>query len=207
MDFQRQETVSETLSNWSYCSGVVGLFSLSARQQASTDNESPKNEPKIAVGTKRRCTADRVVQIHCVDLQVQTSQFCQYTAGLIITSGQSNLTTGRIAVAHGWFNGIKGTLAPPGEYDGTRASIGPPESTIQMVNRSVQLFLHNSRQKDPVLTMGSSLPPKNASAHRGSGPPSNTWFSGQPECPYTLQWDAPSSLKMATSHGAIWTSI
>jgi len=34
-----------------------------------------------------------------------------------VTSGQSNLTTGLIAAAHGRFNGSEGTLAPPGEYD------------------------------------------------------------------------------------------
>jgi len=27
------------------------------------------------------------------------------------------------------------------------------------------------------------------------------------KCPYTLQWDAPSPLKIAHSHGAIWTPI
>jgi len=27
------------------------------------------------------------------------------------------LTTGRVATAHGRFNGIEDTLAPPGEYD------------------------------------------------------------------------------------------
>jgi len=34
----------------------------------------------------------------------------------IITSGRSNFTTGRIAAAHGRFNGIEGTLLPSGEY-------------------------------------------------------------------------------------------
>ena len=27
------------------------------------------------------------------------------------------------------------------------------------------------------------------------------------ECPYTLQWDVPSPLKIAASHGGIWTPI
>jgi len=33
------------------------------------------------------------------------------------TSGQSNLTTDRIAAAHEWLNGIEGKLSPPGDYD------------------------------------------------------------------------------------------
>jgi len=60
-----------------------------------------------------------------------------------------------------------------------------------------------------------------------AGPLSNTWFlrpvrAHNPngisigsavfaqmtaECPYTLQWDAPFPLKIAPSHGAIWTLI
>ena len=58
-----------------------------------------------------------------------------------------------------------------------------------------------------------------------SGPPCNTWFHGPTrvlnpngisigsavfagltrECPYTLQWDSPFPLKIAPSHGEIWT--
>jgi len=47
-----------------------------------------------------------------------------------------------------------GTLVTPGEYNGTCASFGPPESTTQMANQSVQLFLHSSRQKVPILYNG-----------------------------------------------------
>ena len=47
-----------------------------------------------------------------------------------------------------------GTLVTPGEYDGTCASFGPPESTTQMANQSVQLFLHSARQKVPILYNG-----------------------------------------------------
>jgi len=39
-----------------------------------------------------------------------------------------------------------GTLAPPGEYDWTCASFGPPKSTTQTANWSVQQFLHSSRR-------------------------------------------------------------
>ena len=47
-----------------------------------------------------------------------------------------------------------GTLALPGEYDRTRAYFGPPESTTQTANRSVQPLLHSSRQKVPILYNG-----------------------------------------------------
>jgi len=40
-----------------------------------------------------------------------------------------------------------GMLAPPGEYDRTGASFRSPESTTQSANRSVQPFLHSSRQR------------------------------------------------------------
>jgi len=43
------------------------------------------------------------------------------------------------------------TLAPPAEYDWTRASFSPSKSTIQTANRSVQLFLHSSWQEVPIL--------------------------------------------------------
>ena len=42
-----------------------------------------------------------------------------------------------------------GTLAPPGEYDWTCASFGPPESTTQMAKQLVQPFLHSWLQKVP----------------------------------------------------------
>jgi len=53
-----------------------------------------------------------------------------------------------------------GTLAPPGEYDWTCASIGPTESTIQRTNQSVQSFLHSSQQKVPMLYNGRAFPQK-----------------------------------------------
>jgi len=103
------------------------------------------------------------------------NQQCQSTEGTKETSGQSNLTTGRIAAAHGRFNGIEGTLVPPGKCDWTCTSSGPPESTIQTTNWSVQLFLYNSWQKVPIFTMGSSFP-QNCPFPQGIWPPSNTWF-------------------------------
>jgi len=44
-----------------------------------------------------------------------------------------------------------GRLAPPVEYDWTCASFGPLESRTKTANRSVQPFLHSSRQKVPIL--------------------------------------------------------
>ena len=38
------------------------------------------------------------------------------------------------------------TLAQPGKYDLTCASFGPPESTTQTVNQSIQPFMHSSQK-------------------------------------------------------------
>jgi len=65
------------------------------------------------------------------------------------------------------------TLAPRREYNGPCASFGPPKSTIQKGNRSVQPFLHSSRQKVPILYNGRFFP-QNCPFHGGAGPPSNT---------------------------------
>ena len=106
------------------------------------------------------------------------------------------------------------TLAQPREYDWTCASFGPPKSTTQAANRSVQPFLHNSRLKAPMLYNGRPFPPKLPFLMGGCGPPSNSWFLGPvqahnphgitngsavftqvtTECPYTLQWAAASPL-------------
>jgi len=53
----------------------------------------------------------------------------------------------------------------------------PTRVTIQTANRSVRPFLHISRQKVPILTMGYSFP-QNCPSDEVSGPPSNTWFPG-----------------------------
>ena len=77
-------------------------------------------------------------------------------------------------------------------------------------------------------TMGHPFSPQNC--HHGwdiSTPPSNTWFLGptrlripnsisiviaifaqlMAECPYSLQWVATFPLKIAPSHGKIWTPL
>ena len=71
-----------------------------------------------------------------------------------------NLMSGPIAAADGQFSRIyEGILVPPDEYDWTCASSGPPESTTQTADRSVQPFLHSSRQKFPILYNGRPFPP------------------------------------------------
>ena len=55
----------------------------------------------------------------------------------------------------------EGTLAPPREYDWTSASFGPPKSTTQTANWSVQPFYHSSRHKVPnslYFTAGAPFP-------------------------------------------------
>jgi len=52
-------------------------------------------------------------------------------------------------------------------------SLGPLESTTQTAYRSVETFLHSSRQNVPVLYNGLPLPLKLAPSHTGSAPPSN----------------------------------
>jgi len=54
----------------------------------------------------------------------------------------------------------EGTLAPPGEYDWTCASFRSLKSTTQTANRSVQPFLHISRQKLPIFYNGRPYPPE-----------------------------------------------
>ena len=92
-------------------------------------------------------------------------------------------------------------------------SLGPAESKSQAASRSVQPFLHSSRQRLAMLYNGLPVFPLNiALSHGGYWPPSNTWFLGPvraynqngisigsavfaqltAECPYTLQWAAPS---------------
>ena len=53
-----------------------------------------------------------------------------------------------------------GTLTLPAEFYSTCASFGPPESTTETANRSVQPFLHSSRQKVSILYNGQPFPPK-----------------------------------------------
>jgi len=48
---------------------------------------------------------------------------------------------------------LEGTLAQPGEYDWTYAFFGPPESTTQTANRSVQPFCTTHGRKSLYFTM------------------------------------------------------
>ena len=104
------------------------------------------------------------------------------------------------------------TLAPPGEYNWTCASFGPPESTTQTAYRSVQLFLHSSRQKVSILYNGRPFPrklpllmgdldliwfviPWTHPSQQSNGISIALAFLVQmtTECPSTLQWDVPNS--------------
>ena len=118
-----------------------------------------------------------------------------------------------------------GILAPHGKYDWNcthwcHLTNGLPESTTQTANRSVQPFLHSSRQKSVYFTMG-DLFPKIAPSYGGSGPSYNSWFLGPvwahsqnsimigsavfeqttTECLYTLQCDAPFPSKLLLPMG------
>jgi len=83
------------------------------------------------------------------------------------------------SVAGGNVSSHEGTLTPLGEYDWTCASFGPPESTTRTANRSVQPFLHRSRQKVFVLYNGRPYIHKNCRfLWVGYEPPCNAWFPG-----------------------------
>jgi len=62
--------------------------------------------------------------------------------------------------------------------------VGPPESTPQTASRSVQPFLHSSRQSVTTFYNGPFFSFKIAPSCWGSGPPSNTRFLG-PSKPIT----------------------
>ena len=96
------------------------------------------------------------------------------------------------------------------------------ESTTQTANRSVQPFLHSSWQEVPILYNGRPYPPELPFPMRGSGPhlthdslraqnPKGTSICSAvfaqliAECLYTLQWFTRFCLKIAHSHGGIWT--
>jgi len=57
-------------------------------------------------------------------------------------------------------------------------SLDPQESTSQTPSRSVQPFLHSSRQRVPILSNVPPFPPQNRPFARGSGSTFNTWFLG-----------------------------
>jgi len=110
----------------------------------------------------------RAVDCRSTESSIQWHQWV--TCIIIITSGQSKLTSDCITTADRWFSRIhqvapmcphrEGTLAPPGEYNWTCASFGSPESITQTANRLVLPFLHIARQKVPMLYNGRPFPPK-----------------------------------------------
>ena len=70
-----------------------------------------------------------------------------------------------------------GHIGATWEYDWTCASFGPPESTTQTANRSVQPLLHSSRQKVSILYNGRPFSPI-FPLLMGVWTPSNSWFLG-----------------------------
>ena len=149
-----------------------------------------------------------------------------------LTSDPNKLTQDCTATVDGWFSCIHQvepmcppTLAPPGEYDWTGASFGPPESTTQMANWSVQSFLHSSRQKVSTLYNRWLFPAKFPLLMAGSGPHLTDDSLGQSEP--TMQTAsrlvqlfshsdhrvslyftmADSFPQNCPSHPGIWTSI
>jgi len=63
-----------------------------------------------------------------------------------MTSGQSNLTTGRITAAHGWFSGICQVAVVC-----TRISLGQPESKSQTASQSVAGQLQQTDRQTTLL--------------------------------------------------------
>jgi len=95
---------------------------------------------------------------------------------VIITSGQSDLTTGRIAAAHGRFSGI-GQVAPV---------CTPILNMVLWAHQSPQPKHHLSRfscfctahgRVFLYITVGCPFPPSKLTLSMwGSGPPTNTWY-------------------------------
>ena len=55
-------------------------------------------------------------------------------------------------------------------------SLDQPQSTAQTASRSIQSFLHSSRQSVRIFYNGPPLPLKIDHSHGRSGPQPNTWF-------------------------------
>jgi len=72
----------------------------------------------------------------------------------------------------------------------THASLGPPKSTPHTASRSIQLFLHSSRQRVLYCTKGRPYPLKTARSHGGSGPHLTHGYLGQTKS--TTQTGSPS---------------
>jgi len=102
-----------------------------------------------------------------------------------------------------------------------RGSFSPPDPASQTACRSVQPFLHSSRQKIPIPYNECLFPAKLPFPMGRSGPPSNTSFTGPiqsdnpngisiglaiftqitAECPYTLQWATAPPSKLSPPMG------
>jgi len=92
---------------------------------------------------------------------------------------------GLFGTAHGRVS--SGKLVPPGKCDWTCAYFDSPKSTTQMATRSVQTFLHSSRQ---ILYNGRPFPLKLLLPMGISGLPCNTipWAHLSPKPKRHLHW-------------------
>jgi len=94
----------------------------------------------------------------------------------VITSGQSNLTQGRIADAHGWFSRIRlvAPMCTPSSTWSHRTQ--HPKLHIHRFSRFPQF--HSSRQRVSILYNGPLLLPQNCPFAWWIWTPSNTRFLG-----------------------------
>jgi len=105
------------------------------------------------------------------------------------------LSTGRIAAAYERFSGIRQVTpvcTPP-----NNASLGLPESKSQTASRSVQPFLHTSRQSVPIRYNGTPFPPSKLALPMGGWTSSDRWFLG----PIRAQIPNGISIGSAVSEG------
>jgi len=107
------------------------------------------------------CISNMLLQICLIGSAKLTSRTAVMM--MTITSGQRNLTKGRIAAAHGWFNGIQQV-----------ARVCTPSDNVSRVSiqNSIlfQPFLHSPRQSFRILYNGTPLPPRNFPFQWGSRP-------------------------------------
>ena len=113
-----------------------------------------------------------------IEIPLHVRHLCTKQQWPIITSGQSNLTK-RPHRRRIW---TVQTYLPGGTNVHLylmHASLDPLESIFQTASPSVELFLHSTRHRVPMLYNGPPLfPLKIAHLHARSGPLSNTCFLG-----------------------------
>jgi len=121
----------------------------------------PPSEYVGTVGVKNNNRP--IIERHCSRLMLPKARRIGI---LTVTSGRINLTTGRVAAAHGRFNRIRQVApvcTPP-----KACFLGPTRVQIPNGISIVSAVLHSSLQRVPVLYNGHPLPHlKTAPFHRG----------------------------------------